>query len=449
MYYLLFLLFPLSLAALDEGQIQKTKWKGIPVIFLEDARFPTYTLSIYFSEGAGNDPATGSGEAASMFHLLTAGTTRYDQRDILDNLDFFGASYGVHVTHEYSSYQVSGLLKDIIPTMKKICHLFKEATFPREIVKRELGRAINSLDNLVSDHGALATRVFRELSMAQTPYARPVEGTIRSLNTIESRSLKKRLKHFNKSVAKRIYLTGPKEMLGIRDIISNECGWQEQGLKPQRKKVLKTFPEGPQVYLVTVPRANQAQVRIGRYLNEGEGTSTALNSLLSDYMSGGLSAKMLRELRTKRGLIYSGGVVVSKQRDYGRALISTYTRNEKVVELITVIKDIFARAASGRMPLKEFRRVQGRLVGKYPFMFEENANFLDQLLTLDHAHKSYGEFFNFKENVSKLGLKDMARGYRDIFNWNKMSILVLGSRSLKPSLEKLGAVTVRDYKEFL
>ena len=448
--YCFFLFFPFFLMAdFGEEKVQKIDWNGIPVIFLEDSRFPTYDLSIYFAEGARSDHLQRSGETAAMFNLLTAGTTRYDQKEILDNLDFFGASYGAHVTHEYSSYQVSGLLKDVIPTMKKICHLFKEATFPREVVKQEVTRAVSALNNLISDHGTLTSRIFRELSMQGTPYASHVEGKIQSLKGITTQSLKSKLKTFNRSVAKRIYLTGPKKLLQIKDIISNECGWQGEGERPKRKTAVKTFPQGPQIYLVTVPRANQAQVHIGRYLNANEGTSAALNSLLSDYMSGGLSAKMLRELRTKRGLIYSGRVLIGKHRDYGRALISTYTRNEKTVELINVIKEIFKKAASGKMTQREFTRTRGRLVGKYPFMFEENASFLEQLLTLDHTERSYKEFFNFRENVSKLEIDDMAAGYKEIFDWNKMTILVLGDISLKDSLDNLGFVTVKDYKNFL
>ncbi len=451
-YNLLFLFFPFFLAAnVGEEEILKINWNGVPVVFLEDSRFPTYAVSIYFSEGASSDHVQRSGETVAMFNLLTAGTTRYNQKDILDNLDFFGASYGAHITHEYSSYQISGLLKDIIPTMKKICHLFKEATFPREVVKQEIDRVVSALNNLVSDHGALTSRVFRELSMQDTPYVSHVEGTTQSLRNITTQSLRAKLDIFNGSVGKRIYLTGPKKVLEIKDIISDECGWgkNENKISPRKTAVVKIFPKGPKIYLVTVPRANQAQVHIGRYLNNNEGTSTALNALLSDYMSGGLSAKMLRELRTKRGLIYSGRVLISKHRNYGRALISTYTRNEKTAELINVIKEIFQQASSGKTTQKEFKRVQGRLIGKYPFMFEDNATFLEQLLILDHTEKNYKEFFNFREDVSKLNIVDMSKGYQESFNWNKMTILVLGDVSLKNSLDKLGSVTVRNYKEFL
>ena len=68
----------------------------------------------------------------SLFDMLADGTRRFSQKDISDNLEFFGVAYGGNVTHEYSTYGISGLEKDILPTVKKICHLFQDARFPQK-----------------------------------------------------------------------------------------------------------------------------------------------------------------------------------------------------------------------------------------------------------------------------------------------------------------------------
>ena len=443
-------LLPFFLAAeFDTDRIKHHQWGNIPVVYLEDARFPTYALYLYFSEGARSDHPSRAGETQAAFSLLTAGTNRYEQREILDQLDFFGATYGATVTHEYSSYQVMGLVKDIVPTMKMVCHLFTHASFPKKVVAKEIDHAVNALDNLISDHGSLASRAFRALSMGGTPYASHTDGTKKSLQRITTASLKSKLNYFNSSVGKRIYLTGPPGVLGVESIILRECGWEHGMGKVQRRVAAKRFPEKPKIYLVSVPNANQAQVRIGRYLDHREGSSLEVNALMTDFMSGGLSSKMLRELRTNRGLIYSGGVALNKHRDYGRNVIITYTRNEKVQELLSVIKELFTDAASGKTTPEEFKGVQQRLIGKYPFSFEQSASFLDHLLLLDHTGRDYSEFFNFRANVAKRTPEEMATGFRELFDWKKMTIVVLGDKSLRRQLSRLGSVEVLDYKNFL
>lgn len=436
--------------AFGEDRIRRLDWEGLPVVHLEDERFPTYTLSVYFAEGAGGDGASFPGETAAMFDLLTAGTRRYDQTDILEHLEFFGVSHGARVTHEYSSYQISGLVKDLVPTVKMICHLFRDATYPSAVVKKELGRSVSALRNMASEHGALATRAFRALSMAGTPYASHVEGTIASLRRIGTGRLKARLARFNDGVAKRIYLSGGKEVLGIRKVLLEECGWKGSRPFPARAPARRDFPKGgPKVHLVTVPGANQAQIRIGRFLAGDEAGSMELNNLVSDFLGGGLTSRLLAELRTRRGLVYSAMAVFGKQRDYGRGLVGTYTRNGKVVETITVLRDMLAGLAAGNVGEREFRAAQGKLIGGHPFRFEGNASLLDQLLFLDHVGKPWSEFFRFRERLGRLNLSDLVRGFRELFDWGRMTVVVVGDPSLAAPLRRLGPLSVTGHGAFL
>ena len=77
-----------------------------------------------------------------------------------------------------------------------------------------------------------------------------------------------------------------------------------------------------------VPKANQAQIRVGRYLTYDESKKDhELMSLASKYMGGGFTSRLMQELRVKRGLTYSAGAYASTQKTYGRSGISTFTKN--------------------------------------------------------------------------------------------------------------------------
>src|SRR5690606_23375656 len=88
--------------------------------------------------------------------------------------------------------------------------------------------------------------------------------------------------------------------------------------------------------------ANQAQIRIGRYLNfeEMKGKHDQFH-FLAGFLGGGFTSKLIQELRVKRGLTYSAGAYVSMQRDYARAGISTFSKNETAAEAISIIRDVF------------------------------------------------------------------------------------------------------------
>tara|TARA_R110000868_G_scaffold226115_13_gene478650 strand:+ start:1415 stop:2785 length:1371 start_codon:yes stop_codon:yes gene_type:complete len=433
------------------SKVHKLDWNGLEVVWVEDDRFPTYDLSVYFADGALSDNPNRKGETQAALGLLTTGTNRYKQKELVDHLEFFGVSHGPYVTHEYSLYSVSGLVKDSIPTFKRLCHMFADTVYPKAEVNREIKRAKDALTNMVSDPSSLASRAFRELSLAGTPYAYPVEGKLRDLSRLAPSHLKDKLEYFNKTVAKRVYVTGPKQILNIKDILNNECGWKGKEATFKRDiSFSKEFTDkAPEIFLVTVPGSNQAQVRIGRFLHEEQVQPREAIELLSTYLGGGFTSLLMRELRSSRGLVYSAGAFAAGQRRYGRAAIQTSTKNDSAATLIGVVRDLLLELKEGKVRDNIFAISRGRLMGSYPFRFEKSSDFLQQLIYLDHVGVPYQRFLDFPDYLSKVDEKEMAKWGGQIFDWNRQTIVVLGDKSLAKKLAEFGKVTVVGYKDFL
>lgn len=447
---LAFLLCP-SLLAKDflSGKVKKLNWEGLDVIYLEDDRFPSYDLNIYFADGALGDGAIkGTTEAALNF--MSLGTRRFSRQDISDNLEFFGVVYGGRVTHEFSNFKVNGLAKDIIPTMKKICHLFQDATYPRQDLDKEKKRILDSLDNISSNPGALASRAFRELSLEGSPYSYPVEGKKRDIKRWNSRLLKNKLNYLNNEVQKRIYITGPAKVLEIKKIINDECGWKgkakfARNLNYDEPETIKK----PRVTLIPIKNANQAQVRIGRFLGKEEIKNDELLSLTAHYLGGGFTSRLMRVLRVQNGLTYGVGAFAGGQKQYGRAGISTSTKVESLEKLLNKTKETLEMAASGDIKEEDLDRAQGSLAGSYPFGFESNGAYLGQLQFLDHKEEPYSELFHFPQRVRSFQKEDVQKMAKKIFGWNELDIVIVGPPSLKKMLSQYGDLRVKKIAEFL
>lgn len=436
--------------SIDRDDIKTLDWNGLPVTWLKDTRFPLYNITIYFADGSLSDSKRSKGETNAMFGTLDAGTRRYSRKNIQGNLEFFGAALGFNVTHEYTTLGVSGLVKDIAPTVKMMCHLFSDATFPKKELKKEITKGKNSLLNLVSSHGSLANRAFRELSLKGTPYDYPVGGKLKDIVRLNQKGLSKKLDYFNNKVLKRVYISGPSEALSIQTILNNECGWKNQKdlfVRSGAKSIKKN--RRPKIILVPVPGANQAQIRIGRYLKKGEFENEELLSLGSGFLGGGFTSKLMREVRVKRGLTYGISSFAAGQKDYGRAGIFTSTRTEKLKQLLDTVKMTIEDITAGNFKPEELERARGLLYGSYPFKFERKDAFLSQLIYLDHIGKDYGELYKFQERIKRITKKEVMEVVKSLFDWSKQTILIVGPKSLKKVLSEYGKVEIVPYKKVL
>lgn len=441
-----------GLASANNWETQNEKWGEMDVTLIPNESFPTYSLYLYFADGAKSDHPKRLGETELMFNLMDKGTHRYNQSEISDHLEFYGAGHGGSVTHEFSLYSVSGLAKDIVPTLKKVCHLFSHATFPRRELEKYRKRYSNVLRNLVTSHAGLADRAIRIESLKGSPIGDPTGGYLNTLKGITSDHLKSKLERFRTEVKKRLYFTGPPHAItSVRKILLSECGFEFKKEQFERRISLDKYTpqKTPKIVLVSVPKANQAQIRIGKFLTKGGLDDFELMNLTSNLLGGGFTSLLNTEIRVKRGLSYGVGAVAGRQKEYGRSIIMTSTKTKSVVEAIRVIKDTLHHTVNGLFTDDEFTRVKKYVSGSYLFRFESREALLSNMINFDHVGVDYKRMFSFPEVIKGFSKKELSQKAGELFDWDSMVILVVGPKSLKKKLSKLGDVKVVSYREYL
>jgi zinc protease len=426
--------------------IKRYKINDLEVVWVRDDKFPKYTASIYFSDGAYSDSIPGLTKAT--FEQLTSGTSKLSEKEINEVLDFYAASVKSSVTHEYSILTVQGLTKDISPVISLVCDLFNDSQFPNDQLESYKSRGQSQLKNLITNHSSLADRVFRMISFQDTEFSQPVEGNIEGLGKLKQSDLKKKLARLN-GIKKVLYISGPKESQQIANLMQEKCSWKHDSLK--KSSTLPKMSLQNRIYLVPVTDANQAQIRIGRYLTKEEiGSKFDRYHFLAGFLGGGFTSKLVQELRVKRGLTYSAGSYVSIQREYARAGIQTFTKSETVDEVVSLISDIFSEVGNLKtLKMEEFNHAKSHQVGSYAFAFEAPDALLGQLMLYDHQGRKETELVEFPKNIQEMIPSDLSQSSFEVFQWDKLSIVVVGDRSLEKELSKIRPVKIIEAKSFL
>jgi len=152
----------------------------------------------------------------------------------------------------------------------------------------------------------------------------------------------------------------------------------------------------------------------------------------------------------KSGLTYSAGDYVALQRDYARAGVMTFTKNETASDVLKIVSNIFEEVSDKKkISLKEFQHEQGHQIGGYAFGFEEIGALLGQIMLYDHQNRKLEELVKFPETIANLKPDDLSNSSFEVFPWNKMVIVIVGDRKLEKSLSQIRPVKILNYEDFL
>ena len=448
-FILLALLHSTAFANFVNENLKVLNWNGLEVKWLQDEQSPTFELVVQFHEGAGSEKRSKSGITSLTFDLLTTGTSRYKQSEILDHLEYFGARYSSSVTHEFAQYYVEGLTKDSVPVMKKICHIFSDAQYPKKNLEKAKARILAALANLPRDHKAVADRAFRFETMKGTAYALDVGGRIQSISKIRRSHLLKKLSYFKNDVKKTIYIRGSSKLKELESVISKDCGWKPVA-KVSGSASLLAIPNFKKRVIYIPVAANQTQIRIGSYMSRVEARKNIdLDSFVSALLGSGFTSRLNQEIRVKRGLTYSISTRIGSQKGYGRKWITTSTKADQTVDMLKAIESVIKKSSTD-LDKVDFLRAKTFVKGNYLFSLESNSAFLNKIIYLDHMGLDYSSIYEFPNKVDLFSRVQVMKRVGTMFDLDKSLIIIVGPKSVVKGLRKAGyEVRVRDVKRYL
>ena len=140
---------------------------------------------------------------------------------------------------------------------------------------------------------------------------------------------------------------------------------------------------------------------------------------------------------------------MAPQKYYGRAGISTFTKNKSVSEVLDVIRELLKKAGEGGYAEEDVRRTQKFLAGNHLLRFENPSSYLSQIIYYDHAGIDRNKIQDFPKLIQKYTKEDVASSVARFFSWDDLHIVILGDQKIEAELKKTGHVSLLDYHSFL
>jgi len=415
--------------------------KGILVYYLEDKELPLVNMTAYFKAGSLYEPPDKIGLANLTGTVMrTGGTSKMTGDQIDEELEFLAARVETSIGSEFGTASLSCLKKDFNKVLEICADILTSPAFAQDKIDLARNQAKESIRRRWDMPMSVANLIFGEkLYGAESPYAR--RTSFASLDKVTREDLIA----FHKK-----YLAPNNFVIGITgDISSSEVkNLMNRIFKDWNPKKIE-FPPVPavkdevkrSVYYVykDTPQANLFLGHLGvRRNNPEQYKLEVMNYVLG---GGGFGSRLMRELRSNRGLTYGiyGGVY--QGRDRGQFAIGSTLRAESIGESLSLIEDIVKSMQADLIKDDEMEEAKNYMINSFIFTFESKTSILSQKIYLSLMGYPEDYLEKYIDNIKKVTKAEVLDIAKKFMNTGRMMIVVVGDKKRfdKP-LENFGTV---------
>jgi zinc protease len=396
---------------------------GIEAWFVQDSTVPLIAMEYAFGGGATQDPADKPGVGNLVADLLDEGSGDLNSETFHERLDRRAIELSFSSTRDYFRGSLRMLKDNKDEAFDLLRMSLTSPHFDPTDVERIRSQVISGLRRDTSNPTALATRKFLEVAFGDHPYGRGAEGTLESVPKIEIADLRDYVRRVLAKDTLRVAVVGDVDADTLGKLLDHTFGGLPAKASLTRVADVEAAKPPQRAFIpLDVP---QTVVTFG-----GPGIGRHDPDFMAGYVvnhilgGGGLSSRLYREVREKRGLAYS----VYEQlvwMDHSAVFVgNTGTRADRAGETIDAIdREIRLMGESGPTQ-QELDEAKSYLKGSQMLALDTSSKLASALLQyqLDQLPIDYIE----KRNaiVDAVTLEDAKRAARRLWGHGLLTVIV-------------------------
>jgi zinc protease len=395
---------------------------GIEAWFVQDSTVPLIAMEYAFGGGATQDPADKSGVGNMVSDLLDEGSGDLDSKTFHERLDRRAIELSFSSTRDY----FRGSLRMLKDTKDEAFDLLRMSLtsphFERVDVERIRTQIISGLRSDTSNPSALASRKFLEIAFGDHPYGRMSGGTLESVPKIDIADLKDYVRRVLARDTLKIAVVGDVDADTLGKLLDRTFGGlpAKASLTPVAD-VAATRPPQRAFIPLDVP---QTVVTFGGPGIMRHDPNFMAGYIVNHILGGGSSSRLYRELREKRGLVYSVYESLLWMDHSALFVGNTGTRADRAGETVDAIDKEIRRIAEDGPTQQELDEAKSYLKGSQMLALDTSSKLASALLQyqLDQLPIDYIE----KRNaiVDAVTLDDARNAAKRLWGQGLLTVIV-------------------------
>ena len=430
--------------------VMLTLENGIRVAYIQDAELPLVWVLGYFRGGSLFEPGDKAGLAQLTATVLRTGGTKSRSGDqINEELEFIAATIEAMGGSEYMTVTGNSLKKDFAKLMEIYADLVMNPAFPQDKLDLARNQSLENMRRQWDRPVQVSSLLFQEkLYGTDSPYGR--RSTPTTLKTIGREDLAAFHKRIFSPNNLMLGVAGDVSVEEVKSVLNRVFeGWPKAKVDLPEPAPLTERADGTVYYAYKdTPQANMYMGHLGvRRNGPDQYTLEVLNNIFG---GGGFTARLMKELRSNRGLTYGiyGGIMDG--RDRGPFMVSSQLKAAKFVEALGLIKGIMRDIQTKPVTDEEIETAKNSIINSFVFNFEQKNQVMSQVMTLKLQGYADNYLDTYIDNIRKVTKQDILEAAKKYMDPDKMIIVVVGDEKLfdKP-LASVGAVKTIDLQALM
>ncbi|MEO0249295.1 MAG: pitrilysin family protein, partial [candidate division WOR-3 bacterium] len=399
---------------------------GLVLLSAEEHSLPFVTVQVLVHAGARLDPPGQGGLASMTARALLFGTEKRGLDVINEQLDFMGASLSADAGRDYAVISLRVLTKDFSKGFALLMEVLEKPLFPDSEIEKEVTRTLAAIRAQEDDPAQVAEREFIKALYGNGPYAQPVMGTTESVKRLNAVSVKRFHRDFY----------GPRNTIFV--IVGNfDPVLLAQRIAPQ----LATWRGGETVSPPVDVRYERRskRVTVDRALTQSniirghEGITrdnpdyyavTVMNYILG---GGGLTTRLMEQIRDKRGLAYSVFSHFAAGKYEGSFRVVLQTKNASAREAVKLVTAGMERIREKPVSDAELQSAKKYLIGSFPLRLTTQGAIASYLMQVEHMKLGHDYAERYPKIMRDITVEDVQRAARAYLHPDRLIVVVVGN----------------------
>ncbi len=397
---------------------------GINAWLVQEESIPFVALELRFKGGASLDLPGKRGATNLMTGLLEEGAGDLDSRVFAERVESLAASFDFDIGDDAVSVSARFLTENQDEALALLRDALIQPRFDQEAIDRVKAQVVSVVRRDAQDPDNIVGVAFDKMLFGDHPYGSSIEGTEESIAALTRDDLI--AAHKGALARDRVYVgaagdISPEELEGLLDTLLGEL--PATGT-PQAADVEVSTEAGVTVVPFDVPQSVALFGHEGISRDDPDFFSAyVLNEILG---GGGFEARLMEEVREKRGLTYGVYSYLVPKDNAALYLGRVSSANDRIAEAIQVIRDEWTKMAENGVTEEELATAKTYLTGAYPLRFDGNGPIANILvgMQMDDLPAEYVNTRNAQ--IEAITLEDIKRVAARILKPEALHFVVVG-----------------------